>query len=374
MCSADEECVSAFGKDARWLAERSGKGNASSPGRQSRAQQGHGDRGRTLRCVGSGQRRPWLARGTPSRGVSSSYQLSLKRLSLWTSNSCPYLGPTQALIGFWNNSSPGFWEPGGQATLPAPRPSSVWGESVWGDVPRSRFRLVRVEKKIRPRGPAGLTSLFRAPGASSTAESWARRASGAPGTLHRPTLRAPPSTLASKGEGEFAGKKGQVPRKTTPSPPGPRPLRDPAAKWAGGRGPRANAVEARPPGSSPRTGGTQAPRSPSESRRPRLALTHLCAYQVGPPETGQWGLSPHPGAGAGGGGGGNAPPNRALEEGAPLSPPPDRLRDAWGPGKSWQGPCTVTGAGRQLPARTGGTRGLGFRQHVLSCAEQFVCK
>lgn len=150
MCSADEECVSAFGKDARWLAERSGKGNASSRERQSRAQQGHGDRGRTLRCVGSGQRRPWLARGTPSRGVSSSYQLSLKRLSLWTSNSCPYLGPTQALIGFWNNSSPGFWEPGGQATLPAPRPSSVWGESV---CPPKPFQAGQGREKNPAQGP-----------------------------------------------------------------------------------------------------------------------------------------------------------------------------------------------------------------------------
>lgn len=76
--------------------------------------------------------------GSLSQGVSSSYQISLKRLSLWTSNSCPYLGPAQALIGFWNNSSPTCWEPGGQATLPTPRPSSVWVEmACWGMSPKA---------------------------------------------------------------------------------------------------------------------------------------------------------------------------------------------------------------------------------------------
>ena len=104
-----------------------------------RAQQGHGVWGRAFCRLGSGgsmgRGRQQEARHQPgslSQGVSGSYQLSLKRLSLWTSNSCPCLGPAQALIGFWNNSSPTCWEPGGQATLPTPRPSSVWGEMACG--------------------------------------------------------------------------------------------------------------------------------------------------------------------------------------------------------------------------------------------------
>ena len=153
MCSADEECVSAFGKDVPWLAERSGKGDASSPERQSRAQQGHGDRGRTLHCVGSGQRRPWLARGTPSRGVSSSYQLSLKRLSLWTSNSCPYLGPAQALIGFWNNSSPGCWEPGWASHTPSPQALLSLGREHVGGCPPKPFQAGQGRERNPAQGP-----------------------------------------------------------------------------------------------------------------------------------------------------------------------------------------------------------------------------
>lgn len=177
--------------------------------------------------------------------------------------------------------------------------------------------------------------------------------------------------LASEGERECAEKRRPgAPRNhplstRTSSPSGP------SGRMGWWTGSRADAAEARPPGSSPPPGGTQALRSPSVPRRLRLALTHLCAHQVGPLRQDS-GASPHTqGQGQEGAGGGNAPHPPCPGGGSTAFPSPT---PAWGPRESWQGPCTVIGAGRRLPARTGGTQGVGSGHRVLTCAEHFVCK
>lgn len=175
------------------------------------------------------------------------------------------------------------------------------------------------------------------------------------------------------------GKGGQCPKKLLPILQDPVPFGTPRPNGLVDRvlgpvqwrpGPQ-GAAHPPPPARRCNTGSEKPQR---ESRRPRLALTHLCAHQAGPL---RWdsGASPHTRGGGRRGQEVGMPAPRALQEGAPLSFPPHWLRHVWDPGESWQGPCTVTGAGRRLPARTGGAgEGVGSRCCVHICAERFVCE
>lgn len=177
------------------------------------------------------------------------------------------------------------------------------------------------------------------------------------------------------------GKGGQRPKKLLPVLQDPVPFGTPwpnglvdrvpgPVKWR--PGPR----EQPPPLPRPRRCNTGSEKPQREPRRPRLALTPLCSSGR-PPETGQWGLSPHPGRGQERAGGGNARPPPApvrCRRGRPFpSPPLAQARvEPWG---KLAGSLPHHRAGRQLPVRTGGAgEGVGSRSCVHICAERFVCE
>lgn len=152
VCSAGEESVSVLGKDAPRVAERSGKGDASSPERQSPA----GPRGLGTCALPPGlrgQHGPW----TPARGAPPAREPEPGRLWLLSAFS-------EAVITLDFKQLPESWpRPGTYRVLElqlsnllgarwashAPNPQallSLGRDGVWGYASRSHFKLVRVEK------------------------------------------------------------------------------------------------------------------------------------------------------------------------------------------------------------------------------------
>lgn len=130
------------------------------------------------------------------------------------------------------------------------------------------------------------------------------------------------------------GKGGQCPKKLLPILQDPVPFGTPRPNGPVDRvlgpvqwrpGPQG---AAHPPPARRCNTGSEKPQR--ESRRPRLALTHLCAHQAGPL---RWdsGASPHTRGGGRRGQEVGMPAPRALQEGAPLSFPPPLAQARVGP-------------------------------------------